>query len=425
MNQGDFGNCPRPEPGPSGTFLDRFFRRQLKNRLARIGKGRINWIENGEMEVFGSTSSDCPLEVSVQVNSPAVYRRVALRGSVGAGESYMAGEWDCDNLTDLVRILLLADRVVDAVDGGAVDAYGLFARVTNWAKRNNRAGSRANIAAHYDLGNDFYRLFLDDTMMYSCAFFEMGHESLEEASSAKNDRICRKLRLSPNDHVLEIGTGWGGFALHAATRYGCRVTTTTISRQQYEYARQRVREARLDDRITVISEDYRDLAGQYDKLTSIEMVEAVGPEFYETFFSQCGRLLKPCGAMLLQSITIADRRYEQARKSVDFIKRHIFPGGCLPSVTALCKAMTAASDLQMVHLEDIGLHYATTLAHWRQRFLAHLDDVKALGFPDDFIRMWLFYFGYCEGAFLERAIGDVQLVLAKPGYRQIPLVQTL
>jgi cyclopropane-fatty-acyl-phospholipid synthase len=283
----------------------------------------------------------------------------------------------------------------------------------HWLHRNTRAGSRRNIAAHYDLGNDFFELFLDETMMYSCALFERPDMSLAQASTAKLDAICRKLALGPQDHVLEIGTGWGGFALHAARGAGCRVTTTTISPAQYELARERVRAAGLGDRITVLLEDYRDLKGTYDKLVSIEMIEAIGHEYFGEFFRRCAERLVPGGPMLLQSITIAEDHYARARDEVDFIKRYIFPGCCIPSAGALVQAMSASSDLRVVDVEDIGPHYATTLARWRENFLARRDDVRALGYSAAFARMWEFYLCYCEAGFAERALGDVQMLLVR------------
>jgi cyclopropane-fatty-acyl-phospholipid synthase len=283
----------------------------------------------------------------------------------------------------------------------------------HWLHRNTRAGSRRNIAAHYDLGNEFFRLFLDETMMYSCAIFEHAQMTLAEASVAKLEAVCRKLALAPGDHVLEVGSGWGGFALHAAGRYGCRVTTTTISPSQFELARERVRAAGLEGRVTVLLEDYRDLAGRYDKLVSIEMIEAIGHRQFEEFFRVSAARLAPGGRMLLQSIVIDDRHYARARDEVDFIKRYIFPGCCIPSLGALSQAMTAASDLHIEDVEDIGPHYATTLARWRDNFLARLAEVRALGYPDEFIRMWEFYLCYCEAGFAERALGDVQLLLRR------------
>jgi cyclopropane-fatty-acyl-phospholipid synthase len=300
------------------------------------------------------------------------------------------------------------------MDTGLARFAALPRLAAHWLHRNTRAGARRNIRAHYDIGNDFYRLMLDETMMYSCALFERPGMSLAEAQRAKLERICRALALGPGDHVLEIGTGWGGFALHAAQRYGCRVTTTTISPSQAALARERVRAAGLEDRITILEKDYRDLGGRYDKLVSIEMIEAIGHEYFEAFFAQAAARLAPGGRMLLQSITIADQRFERARDDVDFIKRYVFPGCCIPSVTALLRAATAASDLRLVGLEDIGPHYAPTLARWRENVFASLARVRELGYTDEFVRMWEFYLCYCEAGFAERALGDALLLFEKP-----------
>jgi cyclopropane-fatty-acyl-phospholipid synthase len=287
--------------------------------------------------------------------------------------------------------------------------------------RNTLKGSRRNIGAHYDLGNELFELFLDETMMYSCGIFERPESSLKEASEAKLERICRKLQLKASDHVIEIGTGWGGFAIYAAKHFGCRVTTTTISQQQYDYALQRVREAGLEDRITLLFRDYRELEGQFDKLVSIEMIEAVGHEHFDTYFRKCSELLKADGMMLLQSITIADQRYPIAKKSIDFIQRYIFPGGCLPSVAALSDSVARKTDMRIYDLEDIGVHYATTLRIWRERFFARLEEVHRLGYPERFIRMWNYYLSYCEGGFRQQAIGTVQLLLTKPRSLREPI----
>jgi cyclopropane-fatty-acyl-phospholipid synthase len=297
------------------------------------------------------------------------------------------------------------------MDGGWSRLAEPVRRLLHAAARNTRAGSRRNIAAHYDIGNDFFELFLDPTMMYSCAVFERADMSLEQAQVAKLDRLCLKLDLQPGDHLLEIGTGWGALALHAARHYGCRVTTTTISREQHALARRRIDEAGLAERITLRLDDYRDLDGRYDKLVSVEMIEAIGHQYFDTFFRRCSELLMPGGTMVLQAITIDDRQYESARDSVDFIKRHIFPGCCIPSVTALAQSMARASTLRIVDLEDIGPHYATTLAAWRRNLFANAERVRAGGYPEALLRMWHFYLSYCEGGFTERALGDVQLVL--------------
>jgi cyclopropane-fatty-acyl-phospholipid synthase len=283
--------------------------------------------------------------------------------------------------------------------------------------RNTRDGSRRNIAAHYDLGNDFFKLFLDETLMYSCAVFSQPDMSLHQAQLTKLDLICRRLNLNPDDHLLEIGTGWGGFALHAASHYGCRVTTTTISEQQYQLAAERIAAAGLSDRITLLKQDYRDLKGCFDKLVSIEMIEAVGHQYYPTFFKTCGQLLKPDGLMLLQAITINDRFYRRARDEVDFIKRHIFPGSCIPSIAALVDASALASDLQLTEVREIGPHYATTLRRWREAFMSQRDTVRAQGYPEEFIRLWEFYLAYCEGGYTERVLGDLHMVFSKPLFR--------
>jgi cyclopropane-fatty-acyl-phospholipid synthase len=304
---------------------------------------------------------------------------------------------------------------MDALETGFARARAPLRVLAHWLQRNTPSGSRRNISAHYDLGNDFFRLFLDETMMYSCAIFERGGMTLAEAQISKLEAICRKLALAPQDHVLEIGTGWGGFALHAATHYGCRVTTTTISRSQYDLARERVKATGLESRITVLLQDYRELVGKYDKLVSIEMIEAIGHQYYGEFFRRCAARLSAGGKMLLQSITIADQHYARARDEVDFIKRYIFPGGCVPSVGALVKVMSESSDLRVFQLDDIGEHYVTTLALWRERFLGNSASVRALGLPLSFIRMWEFYLCYCQAGFAEGLVGDVQMVLTRGG----------
>lgn len=381
--------------------------------LAKLNHGRLTISEAGASHTFGTGLPD----IHLHIHDPRAWHAFAFGGSVAAGESFMADEWRCDDLVGLVRLLLRNRPVLDQLDGRLTSLVKPLRRIRHWLNRNSRAGSRRNIATHYDLGNDFYRLWLDPTLMYSCALFEREDMTLHQASIAKLERICRALDLKPDDHVLEIGTGWGGFALHAAGRYGCRVTSVTLSREQRDLAVQRIAEAGLEGRVEVRLCDYRDLDGQYDKLVSIEMVEAVGAANLGTYFRQCNRLLKPDGVMFLQAITIADQRYEQALQDVDFIQKHIFPGGFLPSVQALSTAMTRASDLRIVQLDDIGSHYATTLASWRERFLARLDEVRALGFDNRFVRMWLFYLGYCEGGFRERDLGTVQMLLAGPAWR--------
>ena len=317
-----------------------------------------------------------------------------------------------------MRLLVRNRDLLDGMETGLARLGGIAMRVWNRFRRNTRDGSRRNIAAHYDLGNALFALFLDDNMMYSSAIFADPSESLESASRRKIDRICRKLDLQPSDHVIEIGTGWGGFALHAAANYGCRVTTTTISAEQHALAAERVAAAGLQDRITVLLNDYRDLDGGYDKLVSIEMIEAIGHTYLDTYFEKCAALLKPDGLALIQAITIEDARYQQAIDSVDFIKRHVFPGSFIPCVSVMIDASARVSDLRLLNLEDIGSSYALTLNHWRKRFLSRLEDVRKLGYDERFVRMWEYYLCYCEGGFIERSIGTAQMLFARPGNRR-------
>jgi cyclopropane-fatty-acyl-phospholipid synthase len=399
------------------TGLDALARRVVRARLESLRNGQIVVSENGRHETYGDVTSDLPLTVQLTIHDPRFYSDIAFGGAVGAGESYIHGRWSCDELTALVRILVKNRDVLLDMDSGTARLTRPLQKMFHWYNRNTRNGSRRNIAAHYDLGNDFYGLWLDERMMYSSAIFEHADRSLEAASVAKLDRICRKLKLSPDDHVLEIGTGWGGFSIYAAENYGCRVTTTTISSQQHDYARDAIAKAGLEQRITLLQSDYRDLESQYDKLVSIEMIEAVGHEFHDTYFSKCCELLKKDGLMLLQAITIADQHYERAKKTVDFIKRYIFPGGCLTSVTAMSDTLTRVTDMRIVDLEDIGPHYATTLRRWHERFSDSIDEVRGMGFSEEFIRMWRYYLCYCEGAFMERAIGNVQMLMMRPDAR--------
>ena len=391
--------------------LDGLGERLLRARLAQLVHGRVTLVAGPRRETYGHLTPRCGLHATVQVRDRRFYAEAAFGGSVGAGESFMAGDWSADDLTALVRILLVNRGVLDGLDGGWSRLAEPLRRAVHAVSRNTRAGSRRNIAAHYDIGNDFFELFLDPTMTYSCAVYGRPDMTLEEAQVAKLERLCRKLDLRPSDHLLEIGTGWGALAIHAARNYGCRVTTTTISREQHALAAARIAQAGLADRITLRLDDYRDLDGRYDKLVSVEMIEAVGHQYYDTFFARCAGLLAPGGTMVLQSITIDDRQYASARDSVDFIKRHIFPGCCIPSLTALVQSATRASSLRIVDVEDIGPHYASTLADWRRNLFDHAAGVRARGYPEALLRMWHFYLAYCEGGFAERALGDVQVVL--------------
>lgn len=411
-------------PNPlRGRALQRLARKGLLAKLKHLAEGQLRIIEGDLIWQCGSVTSDFPVPVELEVLNPAFYGEVAFGGTVGAGEAYMQGYWRCNNLTDLVRMMARNRSVMDSMEGGMGRLLEPLNKLFHRWHRNSLAGSRRNIEAHYDLGNDFFAQFLDPTMMYSCGVFDASDSSMEAASLAKLDRICRKLELTSSDHVLEIGTGWGGFAIHAARNYGCRVTTTTISESQYELARQRVADAGLSDRITLLKKDFRELEGEFDKLVSIEMIEAVGERNLGVFFEACHQRLRPNGKMLLQAITIADELYDSYRKSVDFIQRHIFPGGFLPCVSALSRLIAERSDLRLFHLEDIGPHYAITLHRWRQRFFANLGNIKALGYPAEFIRMWEYYFCYCEGGFIERSLGTVQMLLVRPRDRSAPLLR--
>jgi cyclopropane-fatty-acyl-phospholipid synthase len=397
--------------------LNQLAKSLLHRQLSRIEQGEILLIDGSDVHRFGRVDEEFLVSVRIDVRRPEFYGDVVFGGSLGAAEGYVTENWHCADVEALIRIMIRNRHVLDSLDGGLSLLAAPVRKLLHALNRNTREGSRRNIAAHYDMGNEFFRLFLDDTLMYSCAVFERPDMSLQDASLAKLRRICQKLQLSPGDHVLEIGTGWGGFALYAAQHYGCRVTTTTISENQYELARQRIREAGLEDRITLLKQDYRDLEGQYDRLVSIEMIEAVGYQFYQTFFRKCADLLKPDGLMVLQAITIADREYDRAKDEIDFIKRYIFPGSCIPSVTALLGAAAQASDLQITGLEDIGPHYATTLRRWRQALMNQSDRVRSMGYSEQFLRLWLYYFSYCEAGFEERALGDVHMTLVKPLYR--------
>ena len=396
--------------------FDGMLRRRLLDAMRGLRESELV-IEDAAGSASLGTPAQTPadtLRARLRVHDPAFYRATALNGSVGAGEAYMDGHWDCDDLVALVRMLVRNRDHLDAMERGFARIGGIAMRALHAFARNTRAGSRRNIAAHYDLGNDLFKLFLDENLMYSSALFADENDTLDVAATRKLDRICRKLALGPNDHVVEIGTGWGGFALHAAQHFGCRVTTTTISAEQHALARERVSAAGLDNRIEVLLEDYRDLRGSYDKLVSIEMIEAIGHQYLDTYFGKVASLLRADGAALIQAITIEDHRYQQALGAVDFIKRHVFPGSFIPSVSAMLGAAAASGDLRLFNLEDIGPSYALTLKAWRERFLARRDDVRALGYPERFVRLWEFYFAYCEGGFRERSVGCAQMLFTRP-----------
>lgn len=398
--------------------LDRFLRQRLIDRMTDLRGGQLRLHDELGDVLLGESGLADGLTASIHVHDPDFYRQIAANGSVGAGEAYMEGAWSCDDLVSLVRLLVRNRDLLDGVESGLARLGGWAMKALHASRRNTRTGSRRNISAHYDLGNEFFRIFLDENLMYSSAIFATPDEGLEQASLRKLDRICEKLQLHSGDHLLEIGTGWGGMALHAAGNYGCRVTTTTISAEQHALASARVQEAGLADRVTVLREDYRDLQGRYDKLVSIEMIEAIGHQYMDTYFQKCASLLEPGGLALVQAITIEDHRYEQALQSVDFIKRHVFPGSFIPCVSAMVESAARAGGLRLLNLEDFGDSYALTIRHWRQRFTSRLDRVRGLGYDDRFVRMWEFYLCYCEGGFLERSISDVHLLLAPSGNRR-------
>lgn len=392
---------------------ERLGRLAMNSILERLRAGSVEIVENGESRRFGRGEP----RATVHVRSPRVWA-AALHGSRGLAEAYADGLWDSPDPADVVRVGALNVASYDRLRARLAPLRVPLRYLLGSDRRNTRERARQAIAAHYDLGNDLFELMLDPTMTYSCGFFASPDASLEEASLAKLDRVCRKLRLAPDDHVLEIGTGWGSFALHAAGEYGCRVTTTTLSREQYEYARRAVQDAGLDDRVTLLLEDYRDLRGRYDKLVSIEMIEAVGWREFGTFFERCSRLLEPHGTMLLQAITIDDRAYDVEKRSATFIRELIFPEGCLPSVEVISSEVAAHTDLRFIGLEDISAHYVPTLRAWRANLERSAEELTRRGYDRRFQRLWRFYLAYCEAGFAERRIRDVQVLLAKPRFRE-------
>ncbi|MDH3329469.1 MAG: cyclopropane-fatty-acyl-phospholipid synthase family protein [Desulfobulbaceae bacterium] len=398
-------------PGPMQIWCKKVLFELFKD--LQFGTLSIN--NCGKLYEFGTSQGRSGISASVSIHDPKFYPDVLFKGSIGAAESYMKGYWTTENLTDVVRLFVInTDLLNRKMDAGWSKVTAPFMLLYHRLRKNTRSGSKKNIVAHYDLSNDFFSLFLDKTMGYSCGIFEHENSSLHEAQVAKFDRICKKLDLNPSDHLVEIGGGWGGFALHAVQNYGCRVTTTTISDNQYRYMQRLFSESGMADRIKVMKQDYRELTGKYDKLVSIEMIEAVGHHFLDTFFERCCRLLKPDGMMALQTITIPDHEFNRHKHSVDFIKRYIFPGSCILSVGAITKSFTQKTDFQLIHYEDITPHYAITLRIWRQRFFANLEKVKAMGFSQSFIRMWEFYLASCEGSFQEHYNGNVQMIFARP-----------
>lgn len=402
------------------SLIDRLARRVVTKQLTGLRRGEITVCDTSNTIALGEAAD---LRATLRVNRPKFFRHALLGGTLSVAESYLNGDWECDDLTSLFRIFVRNRDSASMLDGGLAKLASYGHRLFHWWHANTRTGSHRNVGAHYDLGNDFFRLWLDDTMAYSSGIFPAPGASLRDASIEKFDRVCRKLGLRPSDQVLEIGTGWGGFAIHAAENYGCHVTTTTISGEQFEVAQQRIKEAGLARQVTLLRQDYRDLRGQFDKLVSIEMVEAVGYRFLDEYFRQCGRLLRPDGSLVLQAIAMPERGYGQYLKSVDFIQRYIFPGGCLPSLGAIVASIGRATDLRFVHAEDFAPHYAETLRRWRQSFRVRLDDVRQLGYSEGFIRLWNYYLCYCEAAFAEQHVGVLQIQFDKPECRRDSVTQ--
>ena len=407
---------------PGLTLLQSVARRAVLRSLEHIDRGALRVEDAFGARELGKPCDEAPEPARLCVHDPRLWPSVVFDGSMGGSDAYLRGDWSSDDLTGLLRLFLRNERALGGFDSGLGRAREWLRRGLHALRSNTRAGSRHNIRAHYDLGNDFFSLVLDPTRTYSAAIFERDDATLEQASIAKYERICRKLALRRDDEVLEIGTGWGGFALHAARTRGCRVTTTTLSPAQRDVAAERVARAGLSDRVRVLLEDYRELTGRFDKLVSIEMIEAVGHQYFDTYFRTCSERLAPHGLMALQAILIAEPLYERARRTVDFIKWHVFPGGCLPSLGAIARSVGRAGDLAIVHLEDLTTHYARTLREWRARLLENRDAIVALGYPERLVRLFEFYFCYCEAGFLERRIASAQLVLAKPGSARPPIL---
>jgi len=402
--------------------LNRMFRQATLTKLKQITRGEITISDPfGYVRVGSNTNG---LSADLKIHDANFYYLLAKNGTLGAAEGYIKELWDVDNLFDLVRIFALNSDVLDNFEKGTAAIKRVFNPLFHFLIRNSIAGSKRNIRAHYDLSNELFKTFLDNELIYSSAFFEHESMSLEDAQLAKLERVCRKLKLNDQDHVVEIGTGWGGFAIHAASKYKCKVTTTTISNEQFQYATKRIEQMGLSSLVTVLKQDYRELQGSFDKLVSIEMIEAVGADYLDAYLTKCSSLLKPEGAMLLQAITINDQDYHRAVKDIDFIKKYIFPGGFIPSLTAITNSMAKVTNLRLYGLEDMTPHYKTTLLNWQQRFNENAAKIESLGFDNAFRRMWNYYFAYCAGGFAERKIGSLQLLFGKPEYREDLSVNT-
>ena len=395
------------------NWLDKRCRSLVMGVFAKFSYGQLEVVEGHIHSYFPENVTDSSINGKIHIHDISVYRDFVKGGSIGAAEAFIEGKWSSPNLTNVIRIFAKAQQQTDSLEANKSWSSKLKNTVSHWQNRNTQSGSKRNILAHYDLGNELYTRFLDPDMMYSSAIYPHESASLDEAQQHKLATICQRLSLNADDHLLEIGTGWGGLAIYAAQNYGCHVTTTTISDAQHAYAQNRIEKLGLGDKITLLKKDYRDLNGSFDKVVSIEMIEAVGYDFLPSFFKQCNDRLKEGGKLLIQSITIADQRFKYYKTNVDFIQRYIFPGGFLPSVNVLSQHLTDHSEMVIESLDDIGLDYAKTLAHWRDNFLASWSTLSTLGYDETFKRLWLYYFAYCEGAFLERSTSTVHLVARK------------
>ncbi|PSW06953.1 SAM-dependent methyltransferase [Photobacterium lipolyticum] len=400
-------------PAVSASRPDNVARKVVFNVLAKLQGVGLTLVEK-EGDTYHIGDQNAELQAQLIVNHPAFYKRILTGGSIAAGEAYVDGWWDSPDITQVVRVMARNLPILDKLEAKVGWLTKLAYKITHKLRRNNKDNARQNISAHYDLGNTLYSSFLDPNMLYSCAIYRTEDDDLVSAQINKMERLCCQLNLKPTDHLLEIGTGWGALAIYAAKHYGCRVTTTTISKEQHDWAKERIEQEGLSDQITLLLDDYRDLTGQYDKVVSVEMVEAVGKEYLTTYIQKCQSLLKPGGLLALQTITITDQRYDSYSRGVDFIQKHIFPGGFLPSITVLVNHMTKHSDFVVRDIKDIGFDYARTLSDWHQAFNHNADKLAQYGYDQRFVRMWRYYFCYCEGGFLERSISTVQLVVSRP-----------
>ncbi|MES2512841.1 MAG: cyclopropane-fatty-acyl-phospholipid synthase family protein [Bacteroidota bacterium] len=395
-----------------------FYQKVVMDLLCKMPLGTMRiTLPDGDTILIGNGEGN--IKASIEIKNIRFFKRCMLYGDIGFGEAYVDGDWDTDNITNVMKWFLLNVDHAPTVSGSNASSTILnilkfINKIYHSKRANSLGGSRKNISEHYDLNNDFFALFLDPTMTYSSAYYKDAGMTLEQAQLAKYERLCQQLKLKPTDHVLEIGSGWGGNAIYMAKNYGCRVTTLTISEEQYKLAKERITKENLSDKITILIKDYRLMEGQFDKIVSIEMLEAVGAEYYKEYFKKCAELLKKDGVFALQTITCPDSRFESLKNGVDWIQKHIFPGSLLPSVSAINTAVNNTSDMTLVDLKDIGLDYAHTLNVWAKNFNDNLSEVKKVGFDDYFVRKWNYYLCYCEAAFAMRNINVMQMVYSRP-----------